>query len=106
MKITRTVHVTQEDIDDGVILDTDSCMLALAFRREFSDLGWIDPVIGVNPEESSMMVNAHGEWYELFVDSACDLWQQNVELFDMAEPVKPFDCEVVLISGDELPPDW
>jgi hypothetical protein len=89
------VEVTQEDIDDGIPTDAESCPVALALRREF-DVEGVCPIIRVTHRTVSITALDGRRLEGRLPDRA----RRFVNLFDDDSDVEPIAFNLRLTRTD------
>ena len=84
----KTIHVTQEDIHEGVCRDAEQCAIARALAHEYEEISWVQVE---NHEEIKMTNEKEDEWYKVHI-CADDDYKVNkfLEDFDAGKKVDPF----------------
>lgn len=91
----RTINVTTEDIINGKRFRSDYCPIALAAKRDYSDLEITGASAGVS---EITLYSSDGEM--MFYSDMPRIAKVFVSDFDMKKPVKPisFEIELKIIS--------
>ena len=92
MLTPKTIHVTQEDIHQGVCKDAEQCAIALALAHEYEEISWVE----VDNHESIKMVNEKDdEWYRVHISADDDMRVcKFLEDFDDGKKVNPFSFNI------------
>ena len=87
------IHVTQEDIHNGVCKDPEMCAIALALAHEYKDeISWVE----VENYESIKIVNEiDDEWYRVHICPDDEAKVHNfIRDFDDGKQVEPFSFDI------------
>ena len=94
---TKTIHVTQEDIDQGIPEAPTACPIWYALTRQLTFAAKEDPFFEVNGDEIEFYDDAGRPPQKVPLPDAAQLF---VQAFDNEDDVEPFAFEL------ELPKGW
>jgi len=88
----KTIHVTQEDIHQGVCENKESCAIALALRHTYLDE--ID-YVEVERFDSIKMSSSDDRWWQVNICEDDDFKVQSfIDTFDAGEKVEPMSFKI------------
>lgn len=88
----KTIHVTQEDIHQGICKDKESCAIALALKHTYLDE--ID-YVEVESFDSIKISDEYDRWWQVNICEDDDFKVQSfIDNFDAGENVEPMSFRI------------
>tara|TARA_X000001388_G_C2127117_1_gene83596 strand:- start:27 stop:323 length:297 start_codon:yes stop_codon:yes gene_type:complete len=88
----KTIHVTQEDIHQGICKDKESCAIALALKHTYLDE--ID-YVEVESFDSIKISDEYDRWWQVNICEDDDFKVQSfIDNFDSGENVEPMSFRI------------